>query len=428
MRIAFYTLGCKVNQYETEAMREAFSSAGHTPVPNGADFDAAVINSCTVTAESDRKTRQLLHRLRRENPGAILILTGCMVQAFSVEARALTDADIVCGNTDLRKTVEYAERFAADGERIFDVVAHKRDEKFNTPCLTDFAERTRAYIKIEDGCDRYCTYCIIPTARGTVRSKPLEEIKAEARSLGNKGFSEIVLVGINLTSYGRGTDTDICDAVNAAAEAENVKRIRLGSLEPDHISDDILQRLKSQEKFCPQFHLSLQSGCDRTLARMNRHYDTAFYRDLAARIRSVFENAAITTDVMVGFPGETEAEFEESLAFVREIQFAKAHVFAYSRRSGTVAYSLPGQISRAEKAARSKKMLEASAEGEAEFLSGLVGKTEQVLFEEAAEGFAVGYTAGYSRVQVKTELSLGGKLLPVKIISAAAEYCTGVLF
>lgn len=428
MRIAFYTLGCKVNQYETEAMREAFSEAGHTPVPSGADFDVAVINSCTVTAESDRKTRRLLHRLRRESPGAVLILTGCMVQAFSEEARALTDADIVCGNTDLRKTVEYAERFAADGERIFEVAAHKRDESFNTPCLTNFAERTRAYIKIEDGCDRYCTYCIIPTARGAVRSKPLEEIRAEAVALGNRGFSEIVLVGINLTSYGRGTEADICDAVNAAAEPEAVKRVRLGSLEPDHISDDILRRLKEQKKFCPQFHLSLQSGCDSTLSRMNRHYDTAFYRDLAARIRSVFEDAALTTDVMVGFPGETEAEFEESLAFVREMRFAKAHVFAYSRRRGTVAFSLQGQISRAEKSARSKKMLEASGKSEAEFLSGLVGKTEQVLFEEASGGFAVGYTAGYSRVQVKTELSLGGKLLPVKIISADDEYCTGILF
>lgn len=427
MRIAFYTLGCKVNQYETEAMREAFAAAGHTPVQNGADFDAAVINSCTVTAESDRKTRQLLHRLRRENPGAILILTGCMVQAFSNEARELTDADIVCGNTDLRKTVEYAEHFAADGERIFEVAPHKRDERFNTPCLTDFAERTRAYMKIEDGCDRYCTYCIIPTARGAVRSKPIEEIKSEADALAEKGFSEIVLVGINLTSYGRENEFDICDAVNAAAQPAGIKRIRLGSLEPDHISTDILQRLGKQKKFCPQFHLSLQSGCDTTLARMNRHYDTAFYRELVSKIRSVFAGAAVTTDVMVGFPGETEAEFEESLSFVKEMRFAKAHVFAYSRRRGTVAYSLPGQISRAEKAARSRKMAALSAESEAEFLKSLIGKTEYVLFEQTDRGIAEGYTAGYSRVRVKAEHLSGGELLPVRIISAEAERCNGVL-
>lgn len=427
MRIAFYTLGCKVNQYETEAMREAFAAAGHTPVQNGADFDAAVINSCTVTAESDRKTRQLLHRLRRENPGAILILTGCMVQAFSNEARELTDADIVCGNTDLRKTVEYAEHFAADGERIFEVAPHKRDERFNTPCLTDFAERTRAYMKIEDGCDRYCTYCIIPTARGAVRSKPIEEIKSEADALAEKGFSEIVLVGINLTSYGRENEFDICDAVNAAAQPAGIKRIRLGSLEPDHISTDILQRLGKQKKFCPQFHLSLQSGCDTTLARMNRHYDTAFYRELVSKIRSVFTGATVTTDVMVGFPGETEAEFEESLSFVKEMRFAKAHVFAYSRRRGTVAYSLPGQISRAEKAARSRKMAALSAESEAEFLKSLIGKTEYVLFEQTDRGIAEGYTAGYSRVRVKAEHLSGGELLPVRIISAEAERCNGVL-
>ena len=217
MKVTFYTLGCKVNQYETEAMREAFAAAGHTPVPNSAPFDAAVINSCTVTAESDRKTRQLLHKVRRENPEAIIILTGCMVQAFSEEAKALTDADIVCGNTDIKKTVEYAERFLKDGERIFEVSGHKKTERFNTPVLTSFAERTRAYMKIEDGCDRYCTYCIIPTARGSVRSKPLAEIAAEAETLSRAGFSEIVLVGINLTSYGKGEDMDICDAVEAAA-------------------------------------------------------------------------------------------------------------------------------------------------------------------------------------------------------------------
>ena len=368
MKVTFYTLGCKVNQYETEAMREAFAAAGHTPVPNSAPFDAAVINSCTVTAESDRKTRQLLHKVRRENPEAIIILTGCMVQAFSEEAKALTDADIVCGNTDVKKSVEYAERFLKDGERIFEVSGHKKTERFNTPVLSSFAERTRAYMKIEDGCDRYCTYCIIPTARGSVRSKPLAEIASEAETLSRAGFSEIVLVGINLTSYGKGEDMDICDAVEAAARPDGIKRVRLGSLEPDHMSDSVLKRLKAQKKFCPQFHLSLQSGCDETLKRMNRHYDTAFYRNLVSRIRAVFEDASVTTDVMVGFAGETEEEFSKSLAFVKEIGFAKTHVFAYSRRRGTVAYGLPGQITRAEKAERSRRMIETALSCEEEFL------------------------------------------------------------
>lgn len=425
MKVTFYTLGCKVNQYETEAMREAFAAAGHTPVPNSAPFDAAVINSCTVTAESDRKTRQILHKVRRENPEAIIILTGCMVQAFSEEAKALTDADIVCGNTDVKKTVEYAERFLKDGERIFEVSEHKKTERFNTPVLSSFAERTRAYMKIEDGCDRYCTYCIIPTARGSVRSKPLAEIAAEAETLSRAGFSEIVLVGINLTSYGKGENIDICDAVAAAARPDGIKRVRLGSLEPDHISDSVLERLKAQKKFCPQFHLSLQSGCDETLKRMNRHYDTAFYRDLVSRIRAVFKDASVTTDVMVGFAGETEEEFSKSLAFVKEIGFAKTHVFAYSRRRGTVAYGLPAQITRAEKAERSRRMIETALACEEEFLKGLVGKTEYVLFETAEKGFAEGYTPNYSRVRVKSDEPHTGEILPVKIISAEKECCIG---
>lgn len=425
MKVAFYTLGCKVNQYETEAMREAFISAGHIAVPDSAPFDAVVINSCTVTAESDRKTRQAVRHFRRENPDAIIILTGCMVQAFSDEAKALCDADIVAGNTDVKKIVGYAEKFASDGERIFEVSEHTKSERFNTPSLSGFAERTRAYMKIEDGCDRFCTYCIIPTARGRVRSKPLEEIKIEAEKLSKAGFVEIVLVGINLTSFGLGENMDLCDAVDAVCSVEGIKRVRLGSLEPDHMSDEMLKRLKAQEKFCPQFHLSLQSGCNETLKRMNRHYDTAFYRDLVSRIRNMFADAAITTDIMVGFAGETPEEFAKSLEFVRETGFAKVHVFAYSRRSGTVAYGLPGQVSRSEKAERSKRMIETAQKSESEFLNRVVGKTVAVLFETAHSGFAEGYTANYSRVKVKSDDSHCGEILNVKITSAENDCCIG---
>ena len=425
MNIAFYTLGCKVNQYETEAMREAFSAAGHTPVPDSAPFDAIVINSCTVTAESDRKTRQTVRRFRKEHPDAAIVLTGCMVQAFSSEAQALSDADVIAGNTDVKKIVEYTERFLRDGERIFEVSKHTKTERFNTPSLTDFAERTRAYMKIQDGCERFCTYCIIPTARGFVRSKPLDEVKSEAEALAKAGFSEIVLVGINLTSYGTGEDFDLADAVDVVCSVEGIKRVRLGSLEPDHMSDEMLSRFKRQSKFCPQFHLSLQSGCDETLKRMNRHYDTAFYRDLVTRIRKNFENAAITTDIMVGFAGETEEEFNESLSFAKEIGFAKAHIFAYSRRIGTVAYGLPGQVSKAEKARRSHLMSEATVKTENEFLNSLAGEIFPVLFETSQDGFPVGYTSNYSRVKVKTDNTYTGEILNVKIISAENEYCLG---
>lgn len=427
MNVAFYTLGCKVNQYETEALRECFAARGHTPVPDTAPFDAVVINSCTVTAESDRKTRQTVRRFRKENPGAVILLTGCMVQAFPEKAKALCEADIVAGNTDPARLTELAERFLRDGERIFEVSAHTRNERFNTPVIETFAERTRAYIKIEDGCDRFCTYCIIPTARGFVRSKPLDRLKKEAESLSLAGFSELVLVGINLSSYGKGEDMNLCDAVDAVCSVDGIRRVRLGSLEPDHISDRMLNRLAAQEKFCPQFHLSLQSGCDETLKRMNRRYDTAFYADLVNRIRTAFPEAAVTTDIMVGFAGETEEEFEKSLAFVREIGFAKAHIFAYSRRSGTVACNLPGQLSAAQKAERSRRMTEAAAAGEQAFYRRLIGKTVLVLFEAAQNGYAEGYTANYCRVRVLSDRPLSGLLAPVTVTEVQGDCCIGVL-
>lgn len=426
MNIAFYTLGCKVNQYETQSLREAFARLGHNPVGEDSPFDAVVINSCTVTAESDRKTRQILHRFRRENPNAVIVLTGCMVQAFSNEARELlSDADVIVGNTDVNKTVELTERFLREGEKICEILPHEKRERFNTPDITDFAERTRAYMKIEDGCDRFCSYCIIPSARGFVRSKPCEDIEKEAEELAKKGFSEVVLVGINLSSYGKGEDCDLCDAVDAVCRVDGIKRVRLGSLEPDHISDGMLERFKNQPKFCPQFHLSLQSGCDRTLKRMNRHYDTVFYTDLVERIRKMFPTAAITTDIMVGFAGESEQEFWESVEYLKFIGFAKAHVFAYSRRKGTVAYGLPDQITRAEKSRRSRIMCEAAAFCESEFLKKQIGTKQKVLFETFENGMAFGYTENYSRVAVKSSTDLSGQIKEVNIISATAECLKG---
>ncbi|MBQ4120006.1 MAG: tRNA (N(6)-L-threonylcarbamoyladenosine(37)-C(2))-methylthiotransferase MtaB [Clostridia bacterium] len=423
MNVAFYTLGCKVNQYETQVMREAFIKKGYTAVPTTAPFDVLIINSCTVTAESDRKTRQILHRFRKNNPNAVMVLTGCMVQAFSGKAKELVGADIVIGNTDVLRVVESVQTFLSNGEPIFEVGEHKRTERFNTPSIENFSERTRAYMKIEDGCDRFCTYCIIPTARGWVRSKPINEIKAEAQRLSQNGFVEVVLVGINLTSYGKGEDINICDAIDAVCEVEGIKRVRLGSLEPDHITDEMLSRFKNQDKFCPQFHLSLQSGCDATLKRMNRHYDTAFYRDLVKRIRKAFPDAAITTDIMVGFAGESEQEFSESLAFAKEIGFAKAHIFAYSRREGTVAYGLPNQVSNAEKTDRSRRMIETTLKTEEAFLESQIGTAQAVLFENENEG----YTKNYCRVKLQSGKVLVGEIAEVKIISRDKDTLIGVV-
>ena len=424
MNILFHTLGCKVNQYETEVMREALLNWGHTNDKN-LSVDAVIINSCTVTAESDRKTRQLVRRMRRENPGAIIALTGCMVQAFPDEAKKITEADIVIGNRDVTKIVNAINSY--DNKRVFEIDEHQNGDSYNTIGLSKFNERTRAFMKIQDGCDRFCTYCIIPFARGRIRSRAVSDIKAEAQRLAANGYSEIVLVGINLTSYGKGEDYNICDAVDAVCEINGIKRVRLGSLEPDHITDEMLNRFKIQPKFCPQFHLSLQSGCDATLKRMNRHYDSAFYEDLVNRIRNTFTDAAITTDIMVGFAGETDDEFNQSLNFAQKIGFARAHIFAYSRRSGTVAAGLKNQVSNTEKQLRSHQMAEITKQTEIEFLKSQIGNVYPVLFENQENGVAEGYTPNYTRVIIDTEKALTGQIYDVLIKSVQDDYCIGEL-
>lgn len=424
MNFHLKTLGCKVNQYETESIKEALVAMGHT-ADNNQPADCVIINSCTVTAESDRKTRQLLHRIRKDNKNAVIVLTGCMVQAFPEKAKALNDVDIVIGNTDTAKVVQIV--LAYKKQRLFDVSPHLLGEKYTGLSISDFSERTRAFLKIEDGCNRYCSYCIIPKARGSVRSKPLEDIKRETESLIKNGYKEIVLVGINLSAYGQGTEYNICDAVDTVCAVEGIKRVRLGSLEPDHITDEMLNRLKNNEKFCPQFHLSLQSGCDKTLKRMNRHYDSEFYYDLILRIRRIFENASITTDVMVGFAGETEDEFNRSVSFVKKVGFARAHIFAYSRRAGTVADLLDNQVKNSEKQRRAKIMADICKESEKQFLLSQIGGVYSVMFEGQKDGFNEGYTPNYTRVKVAYKKCLTGNILPVKITGAKNDYCIGEL-
>lgn len=422
MNILFHTLGCKVNQYETEVMREALLNLGHTN-DKSLPVNAVIINSCTVTAESDRKTRQLVRRMRRKYPNAVIALTGCMVQAFPEEAKNLTQADIIIGNRDVSKVIEAIKNY--NNTRIFEINEHQIGDQYNTIGLSNFNERTRAFMKIQDGCDRFCTYCIIPFARGRVRSRAVNDIKAEAERLAKNGYCEIVLVGINLTSYGKGENFNLCDAVDAVCQVDGIKRVRLGSLEPDHITDEMLNRFKAQPKFCPQFHLSLQSGCDQTLKRMNRHYDSAFYEDLVKRIRNTFTDAAITTDIMVGFAGETEEEFEKSLNFAKKIGFARAHIFAYSRRSGTVAAGLKNQVNNSDKQARAHLMAEVTKQTETEFLNSQIGNTYPVLFEAQENGLAEGYTPNYTRVIVNTKKVLTGQILDVLIKSVNDDYCIG---
>lgn len=427
MKVHVITLGCKVNQYESQAMLQQLLHAGFSP-SMGESADVVLINSCTVTATSDHKVRQTLHRSRRQNPGAVIVLTGCMPQAFPEEAEALTDADVILGNSNRSALLPDILTYLSTHQRIIDIVPHERKGSFEPMQIEDFQERTRAFIKIQDGCNRFCSYCIIPYARGRVRSKPLEDLEQELRLLGERGFREIVLTGINLSAYGQELDLHLCDAVEAACRTPGIERVRLGSLEPEQLSLPVIQRLAAQKKLCPQFHLSLQSGCDATLRRMNRHYDTAEYREIVQNLRAAFPNAAITTDIMVGFAGETEQEFAESLAFAEEIGFAKVHVFAYSRRPGTVAYSAPDQLTKEVKDRRSRAMIEVTLGTMREFFQRQVGQTAGVLFErECAPGVYEGYTENYTPVTVSSEQPLHGQILPVRITSAGEDGCTGEL-
>ncbi len=425
MKIAFHTLGCKVNQYETKAMRRLMEDRGWETAEFAGknDADVLVVNSCTVTGESDRKLRQFLRRCRRENPTAVLVLTGCMPQAYPTEAAAIPQVDIVLGNAARRDLPACIEEYLAHRQRLLRIPPH--DKTYEPLSISAFQGRTRAYVKIQDGCNRFCSYCIIPYARGRVRSRQPEDIRQELTRLADAGYREVVLVGINLTAYGQDSGLSIADAVEAACQVEGLERIRLGSLEPDFMTDGVLTRLAACHKLCPQFHVALQSGCDATLKRMNRHYDTALFADLCERLRRLFPGCALTTDVMVGFPGETEEDFEASLAFVQKIGFARVHVFSYSRRPGTVADRLPDQVHPATKAARSRRLIAACEESAAAYAAAYLGETVDVLLETPeGDGTVTGHTATYLAVRVRTDKP-GGSLVSARITAREGDCLYG---
>lgn len=427
MKAVFYTLGCKVNQYETQAMRQYMKKAGfdtdtyetgHTD-----NCDVIVINSCTVTAESDRKLRQLVRRARREHPTSVLVVTGCMPQAFPDEADTFSEADIVLGNAARKKLPQYVAEFFATHQRIVDIPPHSAE--YEPLEISAFEEHTRAFIKIEDGCNRFCTYCIIPYARGRVRSRDLDDLKTEAQALAAKGYRELVLVGINLTAFGQDTGHTIADAVETVCAIDGIARVRLGSIEPDYLTAPIIERLAAQPKLCPQFHLALQSGCDATLKRMNRHYTTAEYLALCNTLRAAFPHCAITTDFMVGFPDETEEEFAASLQFLQTVQFARVHIFAYSPRAGTVAAKSKGQLSGTVKTARSRRATAVCAQTAADYADSFIGNNVAVLLETPMpDGTVFGYTPAYVGVYVKTNAK-SGEIVTVHITHAANGECYG---
>lgn len=427
MKVAFYTLGCKVNQYESQAMSEMLKKNGYEIVDSKEKADIYIVNSCTVTASADRKTRQAVRHFKRENPESIVVLTGCMPQAYPEDAENLIYADIVIGNKSNDKLLNMLDTYEKLGKRVVSIDLHKKGDSFCGSTITSFDERTRAYIKIQDGCNRFCSYCIIPTSRGRVRSKPLGELKAELEQVAENGFCEVVLVGINLSSYGQDNGHTFPEAVRLANNTKGIKRVRLGSLEPDHLTDEVIEELAKCEKLCPQFHISLQSGCDNTLKSMNRHYTADEYRKLANKLRNTFADCTLTTDVMVGFAGESEDDFKESLDFVKEIGFEKVHVFPYSIRTGTRAEKMSGHLAKKVKEERCRIMIDETENIRNKFFKSLIGKTVSVLFEsKTAFGFICGHTPNYTPVKVKSPQELCGEIKNVKIIGVSDDdFCIG---
>ena len=428
MKIAIYTLGCKVNQYETQAMERLLRQRGHQIVDFSQDADAYVVNSCSVTAVSDQKSRQALHKIRRERPGAVLALCGCYAQTHPEDMEQL-DADLIAGTGDRAGFITLLEQAAEDRSRrtALDRAFDRRD--FEILPAGGLDQRTRAMLKVEDGCVNFCSYCIIPYARGPVRSLPMGEAAVQALELKNRGYQEIVLTGIEISSWGRDLcqGTTLIDLLEAVSAAVPGVRLRLGSLEPRTVTEEFCQRAAILPDLCPQFHLSLQSGCDATLRRMRRKYDTKQYLQAVELLKKTFRHPAVTTDLITGFPGETEEEFQETLEFIQSCGFARMHIFPYSQRPGTPAAEME-QLPRALRAERARRAAEAAAAMRRTYLEECVGRTEEVLFEQPAgkEGLFLGHAPNYAEVLVKGA-DLHNQIRPVAITQTDGETLFGEL-
>lgn len=423
MKIAFYTLGCKANQFETQALERLFAERGHEIVPFDGFADVYVVNTCTVTALSDKKSRNAARRCKKHNPAARLVLCGCYAQVKPQEARALCGADAVIGTPDKSRVVSIVEELAPDGVRD---LWHEAPPLFDVLPAGGLSGRTRALLKVQDGCRNFCTYCLIPFARGPERSMPFDTAVFEARRLAEEGYREIVLTGIEISAYGRDLPgrPGLISLIEALCQAAPGCRIRLGSLEPRTVTEDFARRCAALPNLCPHFHLSLQSGCDKTLRAMNRHYTAGEYKAACGLLRRYLPGCGLTTDLIVGFPGETREDFEESLRFVTECGLGKVHVFPYSRRQGTRAASMPGQLSQAEKAARSQQAIRVCRALEQKDLEARVGQTYDVLFEQQEDGWFTGHIPEYCLVKARGE-DLHNRVLPVKITGFEEETLIG---
>ena len=418
-KAALHNLGCKVNAYETEAMQELLEKNGYEIVPFKEGADVYVVNTCTVTNIADRKSRQMLHKARKMNPDAIVVATGCYVQT---ENQKVDDCiDIVIGNNKKKDIVEILKQYEEERGRTTDLIDIGHTKEYENLHLSRTGEHTRAYIKVQDGCNQFCSYCIIPYARGRVRSRAKEDVIEEVKTLAANGYKEVVLTGIHLSSYGVDIEDSLLSLILAVHEVDGIHRIRLGSLEPGIITEEFVRTISALPKVCPHFHLSLQSGCNATLRRMNRRYTAEEYAEKCQLLRKYFAHPALTTDVITGFPGETPEEFEESRAFVDSIDFYETHVFKYSRREGTKAAVMPDQVPEQIKAERSKVLIALSEEKQSRFEEELIETTQEVLMEEAIERedgiWQIGHTKEYVKIGYKTEKNLANQLINVEIES-----------
>lgn len=420
-KAALHNLGCKVNAYETEAMQHLLEEAGYEIVPFTQKADVYVINTCSVTNMADRKSRQMLHKAKKNNPDSIVVAAGCYVQTSEKEVLNDLSVDIVIGNDRKHDLVRLLEEYSLDSvnDTVYDINDGKHD--FEELFIDQTKEHTRAFIKVQDGCNQFCSYCIIPYARGRVRSRRFENVIAEVERLAANGFKEVVLTGIHLSSYGVDFEeaTGLLELIQAVNAVKGIERIRLGSLEPKIVTEHFASELSKLDKICPHFHLSLQSGCDATLKRMNRKYTTKEYERGCELLRKYFVHPAITTDVIVGFPGETEEEFEQTKAYLEHIHFYEMHIFKYSKRKGTRAAVMPDQIDEQIKAARSEKLIALGHDMSKEFRKFYIGKNEEVLFEEKAvigdKEYFVGYTKEYVKVAKKTDENLENQIVSGRI-------------
>ncbi len=404
--VAFITLGCKVNQYETNAMSQKLIEEGYKIVEHTQKADIYIINTCTVTNMSDRKSRQMIRRAKEINPEATIIAVGCYVQVAKKEIENIKEIDLALGNEEKVDIVKYCNEIIQKNkkEEITDVMQSRKFAEFGE---TSYTEKTRAVIKVQDGCDRFCSYCIIPYARGRVRSREPEHIIKEIKQIANEGIKEVVITGIHIASYGKDFKKDykLIDLLEEINKIDGIERIRLGSIEPLLITEEFVQRLVKLEKICEQFHLSLQSGCDETLKRMNRRYTTQQFEEIVKRLRKAYDNVNLTTDIIVGFPGETEEEFAKTYKFLEKIKFYKMHIFKYSPRKGTRAEQMPQQIEPQLKEERSKKLIELSDKNEKEYNSKYVGKRVEVLWEEQKNEIYKGHTKNYVLVEMEAKPS-----------------------